>query len=59
MKSLRPDIRVSTKVRIPAGERHRVAAAVTASLEASLQRLQLDQVDLFQLRKASVDFCGY
>jgi aryl-alcohol dehydrogenase-like predicted oxidoreductase len=49
MKSLRPDIRVGTKVRIPAGERNRVAAAVTASLEASLQRLQLDEVDLFQL----------
>src|SRR5271156_2011216 len=49
MKSLRPDIRVGTKVRIPAGERNRVAAAVTASLEASLQRLQLDGVDLFQL----------
>jgi L-galactose dehydrogenase/L-glyceraldehyde 3-phosphate reductase len=49
MKSLRPDIRVGTKVRVPAGERNRIAAAVTASLEASLQRLQLDQIDLFQL----------
>jgi L-galactose dehydrogenase/L-glyceraldehyde 3-phosphate reductase len=49
MKTLRPDIRVGTKVRIPAGERTRIAAAVTASLEASLQRLQLDRVDLFQL----------
>jgi L-galactose dehydrogenase/L-glyceraldehyde 3-phosphate reductase len=49
MKSLRPDIRVGTKVRITAAERSRVAAAVTASLDASLQRLQLDHVDLFQL----------
>jgi L-galactose dehydrogenase/L-glyceraldehyde 3-phosphate reductase len=49
LKSLRPDIRVGTKVRIPAGERSRIAAAVAASLEASLQRLQLEQVDLFQL----------
>jgi aryl-alcohol dehydrogenase-like predicted oxidoreductase len=49
MKSLRPDIRVGTKVRVPAAERSRIAAAVTASLEASLQRLQLDHVDLFQL----------
>ena len=49
MKSLRPDIRVGTKVRIPAGERNRIAAAVTESLEASLGRLQLDRVDLFQL----------
>src|ERR1700722_6893628 len=49
MKSLRPDIRVGTKVRIPAGDRNRIAAAVTASLEASLQRIRLDGVDLFQL----------
>src|SRR5690348_11056756 len=46
MKSLRPDIRVGTKVRIPAGERRHIAAAVTASLEASLQRLQLEQVEI-------------
>ncbi|MGB9648714.1 MAG: aldo/keto reductase, partial [Stellaceae bacterium] len=49
MKSLRPNIRVGTKVRIPAGDRNRIAAAVRESLEASLQRLQLDGVDLFQL----------
>lgn len=49
VKSLKPDIRIGTKVRIPAGERSRIAAAVTQSLEASLQRLRLDQVDLFQL----------
>jgi L-galactose dehydrogenase/L-glyceraldehyde 3-phosphate reductase len=49
LKSLKPDIYVGTKVRIPTGERGRIAAAVTASLEASLQRLQLDRVDLFQL----------
>jgi aryl-alcohol dehydrogenase-like predicted oxidoreductase len=49
MKNLKPDIRVGTKVRVPAGERSSIGAAVTASLEASLQRLQLQQVDLFQL----------
>ena len=49
MKSLKPDILVGTKVRVPDGERGRVGAAVVASLEASLQRLQLDRVDLFQL----------
>jgi L-galactose dehydrogenase/L-glyceraldehyde 3-phosphate reductase len=49
LKSLKPDIFVGTKVRVPDGERSRVGAAVTASLEASLQRLQLDHVDLFQL----------
>jgi aryl-alcohol dehydrogenase-like predicted oxidoreductase len=49
MKSLKPDIRVGTKVRIPAGERGHIATAITRSLEESLQRLQLEQVDLFQL----------
>jgi aryl-alcohol dehydrogenase-like predicted oxidoreductase len=49
LKSLRPDVRVGTKVRIPAAERNRIGAAVAASLDASLQRLQLDHVDLFQL----------
>src|SRR6266446_6034455 len=49
MKSLKPDIRVGTKVRVPASERSRIGTAVAASLEASLQRLQLEQVDLFQL----------
>jgi aryl-alcohol dehydrogenase-like predicted oxidoreductase len=49
LKSLKPDIFVGTKVRLPDGERSRVGAAVTASLEASLQRLQLGHVDLFQL----------
>ena len=49
LKSLKPEIYLGTKVRIPAAERNRIGAAVTASLEASLQRLQLDHVDLFQL----------
>ena len=49
IKSLKPNILVGTKVRVPAGERGRIGAAVTASLEASLQRLQLERVDLFQL----------
>src|SRR6266550_3259833 len=49
IKSLKPDIVVGTKVRVPDGERSRAGAAIAASLEASLQRLQLDRVDLFQL----------
>ena len=36
-------------MRVPAAERSRIGAAVTGSLEASLQRLQLEEVDLFQL----------
>jgi aryl-alcohol dehydrogenase-like predicted oxidoreductase len=49
IKSLKPQIYVGTKVRVPDAERSRIGAAITASLEASLQRLQLDGVDLFQL----------
>jgi aryl-alcohol dehydrogenase-like predicted oxidoreductase len=46
---LKPDLLVGTKVRVPDSERGRIGAAITASLEASLQRLQLERVDLFQL----------
>jgi aryl-alcohol dehydrogenase-like predicted oxidoreductase len=49
IKSLKPDIVVGTKVRVPDGERSRIGEAIAVSLEASLQRLQLDHVDLFQL----------
>src|SRR6202011_4909799 len=34
---------------VPDGERSRAAAAIATSLEASLQRPQLDRVDLFRL----------
>jgi aryl-alcohol dehydrogenase-like predicted oxidoreductase len=46
---LRPNIIVGTKVRVAPDDRVRIAAAITASLEASLQRLGLERVDLFQL----------
>jgi L-galactose dehydrogenase/L-glyceraldehyde 3-phosphate reductase len=46
LASLKPDVIVSTKVRLPA---ERNAAAVAESLEASLRRLQRDHVDVFQL----------
>jgi aryl-alcohol dehydrogenase-like predicted oxidoreductase len=49
LQNLKPALYLGTKVRIPGADRHNIAAAVTASLEASLQRLQLDHVDLFQL----------
>ena len=48
LASLKPDIILSTKVRLPA-ERPDVGAAVAASLEASLRRLGRDHVDVFQL----------
>jgi aryl-alcohol dehydrogenase-like predicted oxidoreductase len=45
---LKPDIILSTKVRVPA-ERPDIGAAIAASLEASLRRLKRDHVDVFQL----------
>ena len=46
--SLKPDVVLSTKVRVPA-ERPDVGAAIAASLDASLKRLKRDHVDIFQL----------
>jgi len=45
---LKPDIILSTKVRVPA-ERPDIGAAIASSLEASLRRLRRDHVDVFQL----------
>ncbi|HEY3909954.1 MAG TPA: aldo/keto reductase [Stellaceae bacterium] len=49
LKSLKPELTLGTKVRVAAAERRQIGAAVAASLEASLRRLQREQVDLFQL----------
>jgi aryl-alcohol dehydrogenase-like predicted oxidoreductase len=48
LASLKPNVIVSTKVRLPA-ERSDIAAAVAASLDTSLKRLNRDHVDVFQL----------
>lgn len=49
-KSLRPSAAaVGTKVRLAPEEKTRIGAGITASLEASLKRLQMDRVDLLQL----------
>jgi aryl-alcohol dehydrogenase-like predicted oxidoreductase len=48
-KALKPAAYVGTKVRLSPGERGRIAAAVPAALEASLERLQMERVDLLQL----------
>lgn len=45
----RDNVVVCTKVSKPAGDATFSAAKVVASLEASLKRLQLDHVDIFQL----------
>ncbi|MEJ0075740.1 MAG: aldo/keto reductase [Alphaproteobacteria bacterium] len=49
LAALKPNIIVSTKVRLPAD---RNMAAIAASLETSLRRLKRDHVDLFQLHNA-------
>ena len=49
LKTLKPEIVLGTKVRIKPEERSRIGEAVADSLEASLQRLGRDSVDLFQL----------
>jgi L-galactose dehydrogenase/L-glyceraldehyde 3-phosphate reductase len=49
LASLKPNVIVSTKVRIPPADRQRIGAAIAASMEASLKRLNRDHVDLYQL----------
>jgi aryl-alcohol dehydrogenase-like predicted oxidoreductase len=49
LRGLGADVIVGTKVRVRDADRGRIGEAVTASLEASLQRLGRDSVDLFQL----------
>ena len=54
LKSLKPDVYVGTKVRLPPTPPGQIGAAIAASLDASLKRLQLDRVDLFQFHNAIV-----
>jgi L-galactose dehydrogenase/L-glyceraldehyde 3-phosphate reductase len=49
LRALKADVHVGTKFRLEASERGRVAEAIARSLEASLERLQRDHVDLLQL----------
>src|SRR5690242_9280942 len=49
LTALKPNVIVSTKVRLPA---ERNMAAIATSLETSLKRLRRDHVDLFQLHNA-------
>lgn len=48
LKALRPDVHVGTKFRVDPGDRRDVPGAIARSLEASLRRLGLERVDLFQ-----------
>lgn len=49
LAKLKPDVLVGTKIRIRPEEKADIADAIRAGLEASLQRLGRDHVDLFQL----------
>ena len=53
LATLKPrDAVVGTKVRLPASDFGRIAIAVSQSLEASLQRLRMERVDIFHLHNA-------
>lgn len=49
LRGMKADVYVGTKVRIPPGDFGRLAEAIPAALEASLQRLGRHGVDLYQL----------
>jgi aryl-alcohol dehydrogenase-like predicted oxidoreductase len=59
LQKLKPaNVAVGTKVRLPPSEFGRIADAVTMSLEGSLARLRLDQVDIFHLHNAITETGG-
>jgi aryl-alcohol dehydrogenase-like predicted oxidoreductase len=59
LKALKPDIYVGTKVRLPpTTETGQIGAGITAALEASLSRLQLERVDLYQFHNAIIGVTG-
>src|SRR5947208_11221255 len=52
LAKLKPHVVVGTKVRIPSADFGNIGAAVTRSLEASLQRMGRERVDIFHLHNA-------
>jgi aryl-alcohol dehydrogenase-like predicted oxidoreductase len=59
LQKLKPaGVVVGTKVRVPPGEFGRIAEVVTTSLEGSLARLGLDQVDIFHLHNPITETGG-
>lgn len=54
LQALKPEVYVGTKVRLPPTEPSKIGEAIAASLDASLKRLQREQVDLFQFHNAIV-----
>jgi aryl-alcohol dehydrogenase-like predicted oxidoreductase len=59
LQKLKPaNVVIGTKVRVPPAEFGRIAEAVTTSLEGSLARLGLDQVDIFHLHNPITETGG-
>ena len=58
IKALKPDIYIGTKVRLPPTDPGQIAAGIAAALDASLTRLQLERVDLYQFHNAIVGTTG-
>ncbi|HZK91586.1 MAG TPA: aldo/keto reductase [Stellaceae bacterium] len=59
IKSLKPDITVGTKARLPpTTEPGQIGAGIASAIEASLRRLQLERVDLYQFHNAVVGTTG-
>jgi aryl-alcohol dehydrogenase-like predicted oxidoreductase len=59
LQKLKPaNVVIGTKVRVPPAEFGRIAGAVTTSLEGSLARLGLDQVDIFHLHNPITETGG-
>jgi aryl-alcohol dehydrogenase-like predicted oxidoreductase len=59
LQKLKPaNVVVGTKVRLPPSEFSRIADAVTMSLEGSLARLRLDQIDIFHLHNEITETGG-
>ncbi len=55
LAKLKPDVLVGTKIRIRPEEKTDIAGAIRAGMAASLQRLERDHVDLFQLHNPISD----
>jgi aryl-alcohol dehydrogenase-like predicted oxidoreductase len=59
LQKLKPqNVIVGTKVRLPSSDFHRISHSVAKSLEGSLARLHLDQVDILHLHNAITESGG-
>jgi L-galactose dehydrogenase/L-glyceraldehyde 3-phosphate reductase len=52
LQALKPDVVVGTKVQLTAADMERIEEAIIKGAELSLRRLQVEQLDLFQLHTA-------